>query len=380
MIQPAAIAELTRQLVAIDSTNPDLVPGGVGEGAIARFVAAWLERAGLDVRLEDAVPGRPNVVAIARGTKSGRSLMLNAHMDTVGAGNMAQPFIPRQEENRLHGRGSYDMKGSLAAIMVVAAELAAHPVGGDLMLTAVVDEEYASVGTQAVIERYHADAAIVTEPTALDLCIAHKGFVWLEIETSGVAAHGSRPEAGIDAIAKMGRVLTGIDELDQRLRAHPTHPLLHSGSIHASLIDGGIELSTYPDRCRLSVERRTVPGESAANVEAEITTILDNVAATDPLFSGSFQMGLVRQPFEVAENARIVQALRAQTLAQTDREPRFTGAAGWVDSALLAGAGIPAVVFGPAGDGAHATDEWVDLESVTRCAEILLATARDFCQ
>jgi acetylornithine deacetylase len=379
VIQSSAISELTRQLIAIDSTNPELVPGGAGEVAIAEFVAAWLGRAGLYARLEEVAPGRPNVVATARGTGRGRSLMLNAHLDTVGAGHMDQPFVPRQEDNRLYGRGSYDMKGSLAAIMIVGAELAARPADGDVILTAVVDEEYASIGTQAIVERYRADAAIVTEPTALDLCIAHKGFVWLEIETTGIAAHGSRPDAGIDAIVKMGQVLTGIEQLDQQLRAHPTHPLLGSGSIHASLIDGGIELSTYPDHCRLSVERRTVPGESAARVEAEIGAILHDAATTDPRFASLCQMGLVRQPFEVAEDATIVQALRTQVTAKTGREPRLIGAAGWMDSALLAGTGIPTVVFGPAGDGAHATEEWVDVESVARCAEILLATAREFC-
>lgn len=380
MAQPEAIAELIGQLVAIDSTNPDLVPGGAAEEEIARFVATWLERAGLDVRLEDVAPGRPNVVAIARGTGGGRSLMLNAHLDTVGAGHMVEPFTPRRDGDRLHGRGAYDMKGSLAAIIAVAAEIAARPARGDLILTAVVDEEYASIGTQAIVERYQADAAIVTEPTALDLCVAHKGFVWMEIETTGVAAHGSRPEIGVDAIAKMGRVLLGIEALDQELRSRPTHPLLGSGSVHASLIEGGTELSTYPDCCRLSIERRTVPGETIGGVETEIGDLLDRATAADPQFASSFQTGLARQPFEVAEGEAIVQILHAHVAAETGHAPRLVGGLGWMDSALLAEAGIPTVVFGPAGDGAHATEEWVDVESVARCAQILLATAWEFCQ
>ncbi len=380
MAASEAIAELIGQLVAIDSTNPDLVPGGAGEAELAQFVATWLERAGLDVRLEDVAPGRPNVVAIAPGTGGGRSLMLNAHLDTVGAGHMVEPFMPWRDGARLHGRGAYDMKGSLAAIMVVAAEIAARPARADLILTAVVDEEYASIGTQAIVERYQADAAIVTEPTALDLCVAHKGFVWLEIETTGVAAHGSRPEIGIDAITKMGRVLPGIEALDRDLRSRPTHPLLGSGSVHASLIEGGIELSTYPDRCRLSIERRTVPGETIGGMETAIGAILDHATAADPQFAGSFQTGLARQPFEVATGEPIVQTLHAHVTAEVGHQPQLIGGLGWMDSALLAGAGIPTVVFGPAGEGAHAAEEWVDLESVSRCVNVLLATARDFSQ
>jgi acetylornithine deacetylase len=373
------LATLLSRLVEIDSVNPDLVPGGAGEGEIARFVAGWLERAGLQVEFQPTVNDRPNVIAIVKGTGSGRSLLLNAHTDTVGYAGMDRPLEAVIEGNRLYGRGANDMKGSLAAMMLAGAALAQQPPAGDVILTAVVDEEYASIGTQAVVDRYRADAAIVTEETNLDVCIAHKGFAWIAIETRGVAAHGSRPHLGIDAIAKMGPIISGIAELDQRLRRNSGHPLLGPGSIHSSLISGGSELSTYPDRCLLQVERRTIPGETAEQVGAEIGAILEQVKDADPDFVGSSIVTLVREPFEVAESEPIVKLVREQAHKATGREPMFVGWAGWMDSALLSAAGIPTVVYGPGGEGSHATVEWANLDHLEILRNVLIATAREFC-
>ncbi len=373
------IAELLAQLVAIDSINPDLVPGGAGEGEIARFVANWLEHAGLEVELDEPAPGRPSVVGIARGNASGRSLILNAHMDTVGIAGMERPHDPVVQGNRLYGRGAFDMKGGLAAIMLAAAAAKKRGLRGDVILTAVSDEEYASIGTSSIVKRWHTDAAIVTEPTGLDVCVAHKGFLWLEVETSGIAAHGSRPDLGVDAIAKMGKVLTGLEELDRSLRSNPSHHLLGSGSLHASLITGGQELSSYPERCLLSVERRTIPGETQASVESEIRKVFDQVGASDPAFKASLRTTLLRDAFEVSEDEPIVQVVRRQAAALLGREPAIIGATAWMDSAILSAAGIPTVVFGPGGEGAHAVVEWVDLEQVGRCVEVLVACAGEFC-
>lgn len=373
------LVDLLGKLVAIDSVNPDLVPGGAGEGEIARFVADWLASAGLEVVLQETSEGRPNVVAAVKGTGGGRSLMLNAHMDTVGYAGMQRPLDPYVEGNRLYGRGAFDMKGSLAAIMLAAAELAKDPPRGHILVTAVTDEEYASLGTQAIVGTWKADAAIVTEPTGLDVCIAHKGFVWLDVETHGKAAHGSRPDLGIDAIAKMGKVLVGIEGLDKALRAAPSHPLLSSGSIHASLIEGGIELSTYPDRCLLRIERRTIPGETADIVEHQLTGIVDALATSDPDFKATVTHGLVRDPFEVDINEPIAQLVLKHAREITHREPPIIGETGWMDSALLSAAGIPTVIFGPDGDGAHAAVEWVNLDHVEQCRQVYLAVAREFC-
>jgi len=373
------LAVLTAELVAIDSTNPDLVPGGAGEAAIARFVTAWLESAGLDVELRELGARRANVIAVARGSGGGRTLMLNAHMDVVGAGGMDEPWAPRIEGTRLYGRGAYDMKASLAAIMLAGRDAAKRDLRGDLIITAVADEEYASIGVQDVVRDRRADAAIVTEPTGLDLCVAHKGFVWLEVETRGVASHGSLPEEGVDAIAKMGPVLTGLADLDLELRSRPGHPLVGPASIHASLIRGGQELSTYPARCLLSVERRTIPGETIAEVEGQIAVVLARAGAADSSFQAEQRTLLVRDPFSVGLEQPIVDLARRHLARATGRDPEISGAGGWMDSAFLAAAGIPTVIFGPDGEGAHADVEWVDLVSATRTTDALLGIIAEFC-
>lgn len=343
------IVELLQQLVAIDSINPDLVPGGAGEEKIARFVADWFERAGLEVVWDEPAPGRPNVIGIARGTGGGRSLLLNAHMDTVGVEGMERPHAPYIQDNRLYGRGAYDMKGGLAAIMAAGAAAKKRGLRGDVIVTAVADEEYASIGTSSIVKKWHADAAIVTEPTELHICTAHKGFVWLDVETEGVAAHGSRPDLGVDAIVKMGKVLLGLEELDRSLRAAPSHRLLGSGSVHASLIQGGQELSSYPRHCSLGVERRTVPGETLQKVESEIPRICEQIAATDPTFKAAVKTSMVRDPFEVSLDEPIVRAVLRKATTILGHQPGEIGQTGWMDSALLAAAGIPAVVLAQAG-------------------------------
>jgi acetylornithine deacetylase len=359
------LGALIGQLVAIESVNPTLVPGGAGEGEIGRFVAAWLGERGIEVELEELAPRRVNVIGRVRGSGGGRSLLLNAHLDTVGLGGPDGALSPRVEGSRLYGRGAYDMKGSLAAIMAVAAAAVGRRLSGDVVLTAVADEEALSIGSERVAETLTADAAIVVEPTDLRLAIAHRGFVWLEVETRGRAAHGSRYDLGVDAITAMGPVLSGIAELDRRLQAGgEQHPLLGRGSVHASLIEGGTELSTYPDRCVVKVERRTLPGETVAAAEAELQAIAPG-AAVKAFFS--------REPLETPRDSPIVELLARHAA------PELVGVPYWTDAALLAAAGIPTVVFGPGGEGAHADVEWVDLEDVERVAEILLAVATEFC-
>ena len=373
------ITNLLQQLVSINSINPDLVADGPGEGEIAGFVANWLTKAGLEVEIDEPEPGRPSVIGIVRGTGGGRSLLLNAHMDTVGVAGMERPHEPSIIGGRLYGRGAYDMKAGLASIMYAAANARKLNLHGDVIVTAVSDEEYASIGTSSVVKRCRADAAIVTEPTELDIYIAHKGFVWLEVETMGTAAHGSRPDLGVDAIVKMGKVLTDLEELDRSLRAQPSHRLLKSGSVHASLITGGQELSSYPDHCKLGIERRTIPGETQESVEAEIQGIFDHIARTDPDFKASARTTLVREPFEVPEDELIVQVVRRQATALLGRKPAIGSGTAWMDAALLSAAGIPTVIFGPGGEGAHAVVEWADLEQLEQCSEVLLSVIKEFC-
>jgi acetylornithine deacetylase/succinyl-diaminopimelate desuccinylase-like protein len=364
-LSSSSLTELAAELVRIDSVNPDLVPGGAGEEELARFVAQWLAEAGLEVEVDEVAPGRPNVVGRARGSGGGSTLLLNAHLDTVGYDGMDSPLEPRVEDGKLYGRGAYDMKGSLAAIMVVGAEAAQAELRGDVLVAAVVDEEVHSIGAEAVARRYEADAAIVAEPTGLQLVIAHKGFVWMEVETKGRAAHGSRPDLGEDAIIAMGEVLTGLGRLAESLLDNGSHPLLGSGSLHASLISGGAELSTYPESCVLSLERRTVPGETADLVETQVREIAPGAEV---------RTTFVREPFEVARDEPIVESVLRHA-----GDPEVAGVPFWADSAVFAAAGIPTVVYGPGGEGAHAQVEWVDLADLERCKDVYVAVAKELC-
>jgi acetylornithine deacetylase len=374
------VVSLLSALVAINSINPSLVPGAPGEREIAEYVAIWLRDAGLQIELVEASPGRPSVVARLPGARNGRSLLLNAHLDTVGMAGMQDGLRPRVEGDRLYGRGAYDMKGSLAAIMLAVRSLARiGGAGGDVIVTAVADEEYASLGTEAVVRRYSADAAIVTEPTGLELCTAHKGFAWIEVETIGKAAHGSKPELGVDAITHMGRVLIDIETLGHDLSERPGHRLLGTGSVHASLIEGGQELSSYPERCRLQLERRTIPGETRDTVRAEIIRLLSRREAEDPRFSAVENVFFWRDPFEVAEDAPIVRVVSDLAAEVLGTPPRIYGDTPWMDAAILSAAGISTVVFGPGGMGAHGVVEYSFISEVVSCAEILARTALSFC-
>jgi acetylornithine deacetylase len=374
------LAETLTGLVRINSINPTLVPGGVGEAEIAAYTAASLRSIGLDTAVHEPEPGRPSVVGRMRGSGGGPSLMLNAHYDTVGVEGMAEPFSGAVRDGRLYGRGAYDMKGSLAAGMAAAKALvdSGTPLAGDLLVAAVADEEYASLGTADLIKRYDVDAAIVTEPTELDICLAHKGFIWLEVETLGRAAHGSRFDLGVDANMRMGRFLAELDKLEQALRARPRHPLAGPPSLHAATIEGGAELSAYAARCRLQIERRTIPGETEGQVLAELQAIIDRLAAADPSFQATLRSFFVREPFEVSAEANIVQSLAQAAEGVLGRPANMVGQTPWMDSALLAAAGVETVIIGPAGAGAHSHEEWVEMESVVKLAQILAETIADY--
>jgi acetylornithine deacetylase len=375
---PSELAELLAQLVAIDSVNPSLVEGGAGEAAAAAFVADWGRSAGLEA---DVVgdPARPSVVLCARGSGGGRSLLLCGHLDTVGVAGMADPHVPRVDGDWLHGRGSYDMKAGVAAALIAARDASRLDLGGDVIVAAVADEEVASIGIQDVLRSTHADAAIVTEPTELEVVVAHKGFVWSEIEVTGRAAHGSRPALGVDAIVKTGPLLVGLGELDEGLGAR-THPMLGRGSVHASLIEGGRELSSYPDRCLVKIERRTLPDDTARDVERELDELLARCLAADGELVAERRTLLVRDPLELDAGHAIVEIVRSAAAAVTDAEPPIAGASYWADSGFIAAAGIPTVLFGPGGEGAHAVEERVSLRDTEVVARTLVEVAARFCR
>ncbi len=389
MIDLAQITSLLSGLVKIESINPDLVPGGSGEGAIARYVAGYLEKSGLEARVQDVAPGRvmehmvegrANAVGILRGRGSGKCLMLNGHLDTVGVAGMEEPFSARVEGGRLYGRGAQDMKGGLAAGLAVAAALAKEArLKGDLIVAAVADEEHESLGTRALLEKFRADAAIVLEPTNLEITTAHKGFVWAKVETHGRAAHGSSPQEGRDAIAFMGRVLVEIEKLQDQLNRRPNHALLGSGSLHASLISGGQELSSYPASCQLTVERRLLPGEDAATFGQELEEIISRLSAQDPRFRATFTLGYSALALETPADAPIARTLMESARKVIGSSARFGAQGFWTDAALLSQSGIPSVLFGPGGAGLHSAVEYVRLEDVRLCAETLVECARRYC-
>ena len=375
----AVILELLQQLIRIPSVNQTLAPEERhGEAAIAAFASQWLAARGLRSWLEEAAPGRPNAVAEV-GEGAGPVLVLCAHLDTVAtAGMRIPPFEPRLEGNRVYGRGSYDMKGSAAAVMAAAAALAQEPlpgrVPGRVMVALVADEEYASLGTQDFLKRHRADACILTEPSEGRLILTHKGFVWAELVTTGQAAHGSRWDLGVSAIGKMGRIVTALEQFDQQELRQRVHPLVGPASQHCALIQGGTGLSTYAPECHLRVERRTLPGETTEQVMRELQEVVHRAGE-----EAEIQCLLDRAPLMCDHDAPIARYVRQAAQLVTGQLPQEAGVAYWMDAALFAAAGVPTVNYGPAGAGAHEAVEWVDLNSVIGCAHVLVQAARRFC-
>jgi acetylornithine deacetylase len=370
---------LLEDLVAIDSVNPSLVSGAAGEAEIARRIAVECSAAGLTVHMNEIAPGRPNVVATFDGPVPGPALMFCGHVDTVGVSGMEHPFRPVQRDGRLYGRGAQDMKGGVAAMLGAARRIIEQGVcrRGRLIVAAVVDEEHASIGAEALAESWRADAAVVTEPTDLDIAVAHKGFEWVRVETHGRAAHGSRPRDGRDAILRMGRVLSRLEALDRRLQSQRPHPLLGTGSLHASIIDGGRELSSYPERCSLQIERRTLPGDPLGAGLQEVRGILDRLRKADPDFVGDASLVFSRAAYELDASHPLPEML-ARAAGSAGWRPTRVGMSFWSDAAILSAAGVPTVLFGPGGSGLHSAEEYVRIEDVRVCRDALVALARTF--
>ncbi|HET9251221.1 MAG TPA: M20/M25/M40 family metallo-hydrolase [Candidatus Eisenbacteria bacterium] len=371
----SSVLAVLSDLVRIPSVNPALAPEEAhGESAVATFARDWLLARGIDARLEEAAPGRPNAVASV-GSGEGPTLVFCAHLDTVGtAGMTIPPFEPRVEGDRVYGRGSFDMKGGVAAILAAAHAIAlSPPKRGKLLLALVCDEEYASLGADDFVRRHRADGCVLTEGSEGKLIVAHKGFAWIEVRTEGRAAHGSRWDLGVSAISRMGRIAAALDEFDRaELRAR-THPLVGPASLHCSRIEGGVGLSTYAPECTLQVERRTLPGETAEQAVREIQEVVRRAgedAAVTCVFS--------RAPLSQESASTIVRAARQGIRRVTGADAEEAGVGYWMDAAVFAAAGIPAVDFGPRGVGAHEAVEWVSLDSVVECAQVLVETARSF--
>lgn len=375
----AEVIELLKRLVSIPSVNPALDPAGAGETELARFVQGWCAGRGLETHWLEPTPGRPSVVAVARGRGGGRPLMLYAHLDTVGVEGMSEPFAPRVEGGFLYGRGACDMKAGLAAGLR-ALEFAAHSgLAGDVLLAAVSDEEHGSIGMESVLERFRADAAILTEPSSLELCLAHRGFAVYEFRIEGRASHTSQPHLGANAVTALGRLLGAIERLDERLRSQTPHPLLGHGSAQAVLASGGGELFTTPSAARLSYERRTLPGETPSQLARELDGLLEATRAVDGGIGVRWREVIRREPFETGADSQIARTVAGAAAQLRGEAPRVVGAPYWMESALLAEAGIPAVVYGPAPHGIHAADERVSTDEVLHLEALLRRCAAEFC-
>jgi len=379
MIARGDAVALARALIEIDSRNPTLVPDAPGEGEVARTLASVLDGWGFAVQLIEAVPGRPNVVARI-GPVSAPALMLNGHLDVVGVEGMVhEPFSAELRSGRIYGRGSADMKGGVAA-MCAAATVASAESDAQVVITAVVDEEYESLGLRALLASgLRAEAAIVTEPTRLAICPAHRGFAWLDVTLHGRAAHGSRHDLGIDAILHAGLLLAELDALEQTRSEGPLHPLLGRASLHASMIRGGVGMSTYPERCDLALERRTIPGESSEKAVREISDAFDRVRARRPGFSAEVRLNTAQAPSDVPVDAPIVERLRSALEAE-GMPVAIEGLSAWTEAALLNEAGIPAVCFGPGDISlAHAAEEFVPVSDIEQATRVLARVVREWC-
>ena len=373
------LTDLITELVRIDSINPVLDPSREGEGRIARFVESWAQERGLETRWLEGIPGRPSVIVRAPGTGGGRSLLLNAHLDTVGVTGMEQPFEPRIEGSRMYGRGVMDMKASIAACLLTAAWAREQSLAGDVIFTAVADEEHGSIGTEEVMGQVRASAAIVTEPTDLELHVAHRGFALFEVSFTGKASHTSRPHEGVNALAHLGRFLGELERQAQALQERYPHPLLAHGSLQPVLAQGGEELFTTPARARVPVERRTLPGETSATARAEIDAILGSLQDAEASLDATVTELVAREPFETQGSEALVATIEAVVRGKRGREPAKLGAPYWTDAALVAAAGVPTVLFGPRGGEIHGTGEWLDLDSAHEYLEMLKAVCSAFC-
>lgn len=381
-IDEKELLKVLQDLVRIESVNPELSSNGNGEYVIAKHIGNYLTEMGLEVNYQAIDHNRVNVIGILKGSGGGRTIILNGHTDTVSISGMdIEPLNPVFQDGKVYGRGSLDMKSGLAAMIIAVKSLVDSGLKprGDVVLAFVADEEYGSLGTEALVKDYSGDAAIICEPTNLQICIAHKGFAWTKVEIFGKAAHGSRPDEGIDAIVKAGKFLVEIENMGKNTLTQKKHHLLGSPSIHASLVKGGTELSTYPDYCKIELERRTIPGESVEIVKDEIKALIDKISSEDEKFKAKFDVYFYRPHLEVSKDQLIVNSLAKAYYNAINQAPEFIGVGGWMDSAILAEAGIPTVIFGPSGEGLHAAIEYVDFDSVIASTRILVDTIIDFC-
>ena len=370
----AAAEQLTCDLVAIDSVNPGLVPGAAGERNAVALLQQRLDAAGFHTEIFGSAE-RPSLVAIYDGGP-GRSVVLNGHLDTVGVDGMPEPFAARIEGTKLIGRGTSDMKGGVAGMVVAAEALAAQGVAGRIVLALVADEEDASIGTEELIAHgVTGDVCIVGEPSWMNIAVAHRGFAVTKVSITGKAAHSSQPQHAVDAIAGLGRLITAVHAANDALSKAQPHQYLEPAAFAVTVVNGGSAPFTIAAHADAIVEKRTLPGETGESVVAEVQAMLDDIATLDSSFDARVELVMARDAWEVVEDSaasELIGCLQRQQPA--DR----VGAPYWMESALWDAAGVPSVVFGPAGGGMHAINEWVELDQLHAYPVILVDAIREF--
>jgi acetylornithine deacetylase/succinyl-diaminopimelate desuccinylase family protein len=385
-VKKAEVERLVKEIIRIPSHKD--VP--TREREVASYLCEFLEDEGIDARLRTVEKDRPNLIAVIKGSGRGRSLMLNGHTDTVPAYDMdIPPFTPKVEKGRLYGRGALDMKGGLGAmaLAMVAVRRSRLKLSGDLVLTAVVGEEEKSEGTEdIVLKGPRADAAIVGEPTDLEIQPTHRGLEWLNIHFYGKAAHGGQAERGVNAISMAAKFVNAVErDLVPRLNARKSKYMLPP-TINLGVIQGGQQPSSVADHCVIKADRRWVPEEKLQRVFGEIYDIFDMLKKDDPEFKAELKRDpsnmktMTHVPNVVSPNHPVVRALALSAKSVTGKPARITSFWGWTDAALLTHFGkTPAVVFGPGGKGVHARIEYVLTEDLAACTHIYAQTALEFC-
>lgn len=372
---------LLGELVKINSVNPTIEKGGAGEKEIAEYVATYFDDLGLETTLQEVEPGRFNAVGTLKGGGEGKTLLLEGHMDTVGIDYMTiDPLTPVVKEGRMYGRGTVDMKGGLAAMMSALRRIvdSGTELGGDLVFAGVCDEEYTQIGCRKAMETIRADSAVIGEPTDLRIQVAHRGVVGVEVETEGVTAHSARWNIGVDAITKMGKFLAAYETINKML-LEKKHPLVGCASVHASLIEGGNTISSYPSRCKTTVLRWIVPPETLKDVEDEVSSIFQGISSDDDQFKASYNVIYYGPPAEVSRDELICRLLGDSVKEESGVEPKYFGASVYYEQGIISAHGVPTVCFGPSGGGAHSEEEWVDLDSVYKASRVYESVIKNYC-
>jgi acetylornithine deacetylase len=381
-ITQAEAVDLLTAMVRIESVTPWLIPTGSGEAGMAKFIAEWLAGTGAEIEIVEVQPGRPNVLARLRGTGGGPTLCVNAHTDTVGFANWPDTaLVPRIDGDLMYGLGVADDKSGCAAGMLVLRSLASSGarLRGDLLVACVADEEGISIGSEHLARYPGIDAAIVIEPQPTDmLVVEHQGFGWIDVITHGVAAHGSAPDEGVDAIVHLAEVISRLHRLDRDVFTKNSSAMNGRTVFHTGTISGGTDYATYPNRAALGIEIGTQPGEHLSDRVAEIEAIFAEIAEDEPGFRGEVAVQLDRDPFLAQGHERLQEVLAASMTDVLGRQPIITGLNAWTDAALMQAAGIPTILIGATGGNFHAPDEWLSLSEFMKLCTILEQAAIRF--